>query len=261
LKLLDKIERIVRPYAIANLSLYLVLSQGFTYLASLARPDIVMKLALDHDKIFAGEWWRVLTILVMPPLMNPLFALMELYIFYFMGTALESNWGAARYNVYLLLGYLGTILAAIVPHAIIDNTFVNSSVLLAFAALYPDYEFLLFFIFPVKAKWFALLVWIYYLYSVFDGNWGMAAAVCTSTANYLLFFHREIRDQLSTSIRKSRHRMYRARQQELEAEPRHRCAECGITDITNPRAEFRYCPQCKGTPAYCLEHIGKHVHK
>jgi hypothetical protein len=40
----------------------------------------------------------------------------------------------------------------------------------------------------------------------------------------------------------------------------HTCATCGITDLSHPQMEFRYCPECGGL-GYCKDHILSHEHK
>ena len=67
------------------------------------------------------------------------------------------------------------------------------SVFLAFAWLYPDYQILLFFILPVKVKWVAVMVWIYYLMAFATGDWDKAA-VLAGIFNWVLFFHGDLLD-------------------------------------------------------------------
>ena len=40
----------------------------------------------------------------------------------------------------------------------------------------------------------------------------------------------------------------------------HRCTVCGITDQSDPHAQFRYCRKCDGSHAYCMEHLLNHEH-
>jgi len=145
MKLLDRLQRSLRPYAIANLTLYLVGIQAFMFFVCLQRPDIAQRMILDHDRLFAGEWWRLFSIILIPPAAgNVLFAAMALYFFYWMGTLLEQNWGTVRYNLYLVVGYLATVMTALIPHTQVGNAFLMGSVLIAFAWLYPDLQILLF---------------------------------------------------------------------------------------------------------------------
>ena len=40
----------------------------------------------------------------------------------------------------------------------------------------------------------------------------------------------------------------------------HTCTTCGITDVSHPQMEFRYCSDCGGL-GYCKDHIFSHEHK
>ena len=150
----------------------MILFQGFTFFISLTKPDYVMKLVLSHDQLFAGQWWRLLTLLIVPPPMHPVFIIFYLFIYYFIGTALEARWGAFRYDLYLLIGYVATVLVVLIPGAIVTNFYLMESVFLAFAWLYPDFEFLLFLILPMKVKWLALIGWAFYVWVLSDGKLG-----------------------------------------------------------------------------------------
>ena len=44
--------------------------------------------------------------------------------------------------------------------------YLNMSLFLAFAAIYPDMQFYLFFMIPVKAKWLGWLDGLYFLYTI-----------------------------------------------------------------------------------------------
>ncbi|MDP9173630.1 MAG: hypothetical protein M3O30_07165 [Planctomycetota bacterium] len=261
MKFLDRLERSLRDYAIPNLTLYLVCLQLGTFFMSRVRPQIVERMILTHETLLAGQWWRLLSFVIMPISSNPIFAVFAIYMLMMMGTALETQWGAVRYNLFLLVGYLATVLVVFIPGAQVTNAFYTTSILLAFATLYPDYQIMLFFFFPVKMKWIAALVWIGYAVRFLESDLATEAAIAASIANFLLFFHGDIRQWLKAYHRKTKGEIARAQLRGAEREPRHVCAACGINDVTSPRAEFRYCPQCAGTPAYCIEHIHNHVHK
>lgn len=67
-----------------------------------------------------------------------------------LGNALEQTWGAFRFNLYFFAGVLFHVLAAIVIYLLtgavymLNTTYLNLSLFFAFAALYPDMQFLLF---------------------------------------------------------------------------------------------------------------------
>ncbi|HEX4130576.1 MAG TPA: hypothetical protein VHZ24_11060 [Pirellulales bacterium] len=253
--LLRYLEQKLRPWAIPNLTLGLIAVQVAAYAFESISPNGVARLALVPDRVLAGEVWRLVTFLAVPPLTNLIFAFFFWYIFYMMGTALEQTWGALRYNLYLLIGYVATVAAALAhPAAPATNGFLYASMFLAFAWEYPDFEFYIFFILPIKVRWLALLQWIGYAFAVFGGDW----LVLASVVNFFVFFGRQIVDR----IRTGRRRMATQAQRLVPAnkEPFHRCLVCGITDQTNPEMEFRYCSKCYGTCGYCSRHLHAHEH-
>lgn len=260
MKLLNRLERKFGDFAIPNLTLYLIALQSFTFVMAMAYPDFIGKLVLTHDRLVAGEWWRLLTVLFMPPATNLIFILFFLYFYYFIGTTLEAQWGTFRYNLYILIGYLGTILAALIPGAMVTNFYLMESVFLAFAWLYPEYPILLFLILPVKVKWLGLAAWITYLIAFFSGGWATKAEVVAGALNFAIFFHADLWQAVRTYPRRFRSQMYQARAREAKP-PMHVCAACGVTDQSDRKMEFRYCPLCTGTPAYCIDHIANHQHR
>ena len=176
MSLLDQLERLLGRYAIRHLSLYLVIGQVFV-LAGVMFGLLEQTNFLFHPwRAVHGEWWRLLTFVffLAPPsgVFGPIFTAFALYMFYMMGSSLEGHWGAFRYNLFLLTGYAFTVGAAfLTPASHGTNLFLGATVFLAFAYLNPDFEFILFFILPVKVKWLALLAWVGYGVQFFLGAW------------------------------------------------------------------------------------------
>jgi hypothetical protein len=91
--LLDKLERKFRRYAVPNVTLYLILGQVLFFVFVLSGRFILERVVLIPDRVLAGEWWRLITFLFVPPMTNPIFAFFAWYLFYLMGNALEGHWG------------------------------------------------------------------------------------------------------------------------------------------------------------------------
>ena len=182
MSLLDKIERRFRRFALPHLTIGLILCQVVVYAMSQGQmlkagggdpqgQTVLDRIALVPDKVLEGQVWRLLTFVCEPPVTNVVFALFFWYLFYLMGEALELNWGPFRYNVYLLIGYLATVAVSfLTPQAPASIGFLEGSVFLAFAALFPDFVIHLFFLLPVKIKWLALLAWIGYFFALVFGD-------------------------------------------------------------------------------------------
>jgi hypothetical protein len=262
MKLLSKLERSLGRFAIRDLTLYLICGQAGFLIMALARPQFLDRISFQpYYVLHEGEWWRVLTFPFYPPTTNILFALFGLYLLYLMGTALESNWGPFRYNLYLLIAYLASIGAAFIsPHGTATSLYFSASVFLAFAQLYPEFTIMVMFILPVPIKWLALLTWLGYGWSLAVGDTLTRLMVLASTLNFLLFFWKDIIEMFRTGRRRM-HKQLRIREEKSTvAAPFHTCAKCGITDRSHPKMEFRYCPQCGGL-GYCIEHITNHEHR
>jgi hypothetical protein len=260
-KILNRLERRFGRYAVPQVTLGLIMLQVVVYVLTFARPEIQAGLYLIPDLVMAGQVWRLITFLAVPPVTNPVFAFFFWYFFFLMGNALDSFWGTFRYNIYLLIGYLATVAVSFsVPNAPSSNAFLQASVFLAFAFLNPDFLIYLFFIIPIRIKWLALFTWIMYGFILITGPWISKFLVIASIFNYLVFFGADIRDRIKTGRRQMAFQANRFAGSRTADEPFHRCVVCGITDKTHPDMDFRYCLECAAGSGYCTEHIFNHPH-
>ena len=259
MRILNRLERLLRPIAVPNLTLGLIVVQVSTFLVALTRPDMLAWIELVPARVLEGQVWRPLTFLLIPPFGNPICLAFYWYLFFLMGTALEHYWGVARYNLYLLSGFLASVgVSFLTPEQPLSNAFLQGSVFLAFAFLNSDFTLLLFFFVPVRIKWLALLAWIGFGLVVIGGDWSMRLAALAAVSNFLLFFAPDLWGRVQSAQRRM------AMQARLAAVPDkpyyHRCLVCGITDRTHPQMDFRYCSRCAGACGYCTEHLANHEH-
>ena len=257
---LDRLEKLIRPVAIPNITLYLIFGQVFVYGASFVGQFDLGHIVLMPALVLKGQIWRLVTFLFFPPVTwHPIFIAFAWYIFYLMGDALEQYWGTARYNLFLLIGWFATVLAAFVtPYGLASNSFLAGSVFLAFAWLNPNFQLALFFILPVKVKWLAVIAWLGYGYSFVVGPMAVRLSVLAAVLNFLLFFGR---DAILLIQNRKRQQTARMEREHLASKPRHTCLICGKTDQTDPMEDFRYCSKCAGTACYCQEHLRSHQHR
>ncbi len=190
---LDKVERKMRWFAVPNLMMLLSGLMLAVFLLELALPEeaVSQYLWLDWNAVRAGQLWRVLSFLILPPATSPFFLLFSLYFFCLMGNGLESQWGASKFTLFYTVGALGTIIGSLFT-GFATNQYLNLSLFLAFAAIYPNYTVMVFFILPVKVKYLALLDVLLYLYLFFQIGWPERVALLLSLANVLLFFSPDI---------------------------------------------------------------------
>lgn len=209
---LDKLSWRYGKYAIRNLMTIIVCGMTIVFVLdnmSLIgyRTSLSSLLSFNLDAILHGQIWRLVSFVFIPPDSSFLFILFSLYFYWMIGSALENRWGSFKFNVYYLCGMIGTIISGcITGHA--TNSYLNLSLFIAFALMYPDYEMLVFFILPVKMKYLALLDAAGLLIAFFAGDFSGKVAIIAAIANVLLFFWDDIADQFRRLWRryKFRHR-------------------------------------------------------
>ena len=165
-KLMNKIDRFcyMHPrFGIPNLMLIVVIGNAAVWL--LTKMDttgqIVSLLSGSAQGILHGQVWRLVTYVFVPTEASPIWLLVMLYFYYWIGSCLEREWGNGKFTIYYVSGMLltaiyGVVLSAILGRdVVVSTTYLNLSMFFAFATLYPDMQVLLFFIIPIKVKYLA----------------------------------------------------------------------------------------------------------
>lgn len=189
--LLDRLNRKYGRYAIGNLMLYIVIGMAAVYLFDmliypLTGVSATRWLSFNRAAILRGQVWRLLTFIFIPQSSNLLFLFLSLYFYWMIGTGLQQQWGSFRFNIFYLCGMLGSILAGFLT-GYATNTYLNMSLFLAFALIYPDFQVLLIFL-PVKVKWLALIDVVMLLPILLQGTWRDWVVLAMSLINLALFF-------------------------------------------------------------------------
>jgi len=251
MRILDKLEKRFAAWAVPNVVLYLIIGQLAVYALILAGRLEYGRLTLFPAAVLeAGEWWRVLTFLIVPPSIaygafSALLLAIFWYIFWLMSSALESAWGVVRFNIFLLAGIFFSVAGAFLGHLVspaagiqVAPDFLFLSIFLSFATLHPNFEILLFFVLPVKMKylgWFAAAGLVLSL--LFAGSMGERLAILAPILNFLLFFWPELTGRVKARQRRS---TFEAKRKAAAKEAFHVCENCGATDRSHPEREFRY---------------------
>ena len=280
---LSKLERRFGKYAIPNLMFYIIIMYGAGFVLNLINPTFYYQyLSLDAAAILHGQIWRIITFMIQPPSTSLIFIIFALYLYYMIGVELERAWGAFRFNLYFFSGVIFHVIAEILVYLFtgmslpIDTWYLNMSLFFAFAALYPDVKFLLFFIIPIKVKWLALFDGAYFVYTIilaFLPSYGRstfgviykanAVAAVVSILNFIIFFlgSRNMKQYSPKQVKRKKEFKQKMRPVNTYANgARHRCAVCGRTELENPDLEFRYCSKCNGNYEYCQDHLFTHEH-
>src|SRR4051812_42029452 len=243
---LDKLERRLGFLAVPGLIRIVV---GFTALVCVLAyvdPHYVSVLELKPDLIRHGQVWRLFTYIFIPTsplsasLLSPLWAVVALWFLWWIGDGLERAWGPFRLTLYFLTGMLGVTIAAFLLNARFSNGMLAASLFLAFAWFYPNEIIYLMFILPVKIKWLAWIAAAGLLYGFVTGSNPTRLAMLLALSNYFLFFGPQIfRDARQRKEIAGRRKRFEMESRDTEAEPLHRCANCGATELTDSNLEFR----------------------
>lgn len=266
-----KLEYKYGKYAIRNLMYYIILMYLAGILINLVNPSFYyLYLSLDMNAILHGQIWRVVTFLICPPSSGIFFNLIAMYLYYSLGTTLEQVWGTFRFNVYFFMGVLGHVLAALVIYLVfhislpLSTYYLNESLLLAFAATFPDTQFWLMAILPIKAKWLGIFIGAQFLYDFIFG--GVLNRICIglSLLNFVIFFLMTRNYKKASPMEYKRKQTFKNEMKKATVQKirltHHRCAVCGRTEEDDPSLEFRYCSRCEGGLEYCMDHLYTHKH-
>ena len=304
---LNKMERKFGNKGIPHLTTIMIGLIVVGYLFQAFNPRVLTYLTLNPERILHLQIWRIVTWVIIPPTQFDIFTVIMLFFYWSIGTSLERALGDFRYNVYIFGGMLITFVAALITYAIycalypvpevvgaaigsfFSTYYICMSILLAYAATFPDAVVLVMFVIPVKMKYFGF---IYGAFMIYDAVTYIRAAVnmgplyvipviamVASVVNFGIFFYLSRHRVHLTAEQKKRQKEFR--RQVLEAGgrmpsqressggtvekvthvgARHHCEVCGRTEISDPDLEFRYCSKCNGAHEYCMEHLYTHVH-
>ena len=273
-------------FGIPNLMRLIVFGNAVVYLLYFfagRNYGVISFLAFDLAHLLQGELWRLLTFVFVPFTFQPISFLIMLSFYYFVGNALERAWGTAKFTLYylsgMLLSVLVTVLAALLTgywgYSLAGTHYINLTLFLAFAMLYPDAQVLLYFFIPLKVKWIAwfdvALLALNVLGAIASGDLMGCLLPIIAIMNFLVFFWEDMSRFLDDWTGKTKHRtskktvqFHQAARQQKQREAvrgyRHKCTVCGRTDADFPDVAFRYCSRCAGYHCYCEEHIFNHEH-
>ena len=267
-----------RGFGIQRLMLYIVVISVGALVALLASGGGFFNLLnFDPDQILRGQIWRLLTWIFIPVNSNILWAAVALYFYYFVGSTLEREWGAGKFTIFYAFGILLNAIYGFVmwfafrtPVAL-TPTFLNFSMLFAFATLFPDFSIRLFFIIPLKVKWLALFNAVFFAVSIIQGIWTgdffQALLPVVAILNYILIcgdellsYIRPLKVRTSPQVVNFKKAAKQVKRDLADKPYRHKCAVCGRTDAEFPDLEFRYCSRCNGYHCFCSDHINNHIH-
>ena len=288
-----------RDKGIPNLMLIIALGIALVCLLSLFNGGTFLfdLFYFNKYKILEGQVWRLFTF-VFTQAYGDVYELLFLYFFYLIGRRVELTMGTFKFNLYYLTGVVlmdifamvfcpllpvteisdaeMTMLSTVLPYYWGMALYLHLSLLLTFATMHPDTEFLLMFIIPIKGWVIALVYLLLEFIAVFNLSipnqyFPHNLFPLIGLGNYLLFMGKDVFNLIPLSWRRKKKATRKTAagspipfRQDHSAPKKpdysHRCTICGRTDVTNPELEFRYCSRCNGYYCYCQDHINNHAH-
>lgn len=206
-KLLNRIEvRYGRYRGIRNLITIIVAVMAGVYVADLVlAPSLGIYLsnylAFDRALILRGQVWRIVTFIFTPPAEGLVFIVMQLLFLHVTGSLLQSSWGTLRFNLFYFCGMLGSIIAGLIT-GYATSYYINLSILLAVAILYPMMQVNFYGFIPLRMKWLGVIHLVLLLPGLISGSWGVRIAIIVSLLNVALFFYDRLIHQLKEAKRR-----------------------------------------------------------
>jgi hypothetical protein len=252
MSLLDKLERRFGFLAIPALIRAIVTLNALVFVLVLLNKGFDSYLALNIARIRAGEVWRLVTYIFVPPTAHFLWVVVALWFLWFIGDGLERAWGAFRLTLYFLVGMIGTTVAALLSNSQFSSQMLFTTLFFAFAHFYPEEVIYVFFILPLKIKWVAWIYATFLLIGFVTQSNSYRMALLAAFGNYFIFFGPEIflaaRNRRWSSVRRKRFK----EESRSKEEPLHHCAVCEATELTDSNLEFRVALDGE---EYCTQHL------
>lgn len=202
---IDWLEERIGHWAIPGLIRIFVVVTAVVWILGQVQPTFLSKLYLVGANVLEGEIWRVVTFLFVGGAVQPLLLLLFLWCLWGWGELLESEWGAFKLNLFLLIPIVTLVgLSLVLPLEIIPASYLFIVLVIAIGTVLPDLPIMLF---PIPIQMPAkIMSWVFgglavALFIFGSDRWTILA----SFAGYILFFLppwiQDLRDRADTRCR------------------------------------------------------------
>ena len=267
MRLLDSLERRFGRFALRGILGYIVFFQCIVFAVMLVNKEYVSKLTLVSFANMDGEWWRLLSFMIVPQASSPIMFLFSVMIMLFFMRRIEASFGAFRMNLFVGLFILtqwlavwlmpasmasfltGTGLGIFMP---MPNLFYNN-LLFVFAVMEPQMMIMLFGIVPLTARIIALVSAGLLLFDVMQLPQIWPSVILGLVPFFCFAFPRTISFLRHRSQVGSRRIRFKANSLTV-TDSFHCCSVCGRTDASDPDLDFRITDD---GIEYCAEHLPK----
>ena len=187
-----------RNKGIPNLMLYITIGNALVYFFTVTTQNVTLYnfLCFNRELILRGQIWRLFTYVLTSTSGTVVSVAIGLLCYYMLGRNIEHLWGTCRFNLYYLTGVVLMDVFCMLFGGFANASYLNLSLFLAYATMFPNAHFLLFFIIPIKAWIFAVVYLGIILYNVIvlsfpDFIFPYNLLPLISLANYFLFFGKD----------------------------------------------------------------------
>lgn len=247
----------------------IVMLQGVVFFVILINQETADYFKVTSEGIANGQYWRLISWIfypfVEPSSYGPVFSLFFMFIIlrisFLFSDSLENTWGELRTSLYvystiicqtlaLYLSAIGFFEPAFLQ--ILTNQMFYIALFFAFATLFPNIEFLLFFVLPVKVWIFAMITLVMIIFSCINFPplflaYGLAFLPYLIWATPRLYQWRKYKSQLN-----ARRVKFQSQSNDGQNQTLHQCVVCKRTELSNPELDFRV---AGNGDEYCLDHL------
>ena len=245
----------------------IVMLQSLVFFVILINPETASYFMVTPEGIANGQYWRLISWIFYPfvdpnsysPLFSAFFMFIILRISFLFSESLENAWGEIQTSLYVYTTIICQALAlylsatGFLPPASLTNQMFYIALFFAFATLFPNVEFLLFFVLPVKVWIFAMISLATIVFSCLSFpplflTYGLAFFPYLVWAIPRLYHGRKYRNQLN-----ARRVKFQSQSNDSRGRTLHRCVVCNRTELSDPQLDFRV---AENGDEYCLDHLG-----
>jgi len=245
----------------------IVMLQCVVFFVILINPETASYFMVTPEGIANGQYWRLISWIFYPfvdpnsygSLFSAFFMFIILRISFLFSDSLENAWGEIQASLYVYTTIICQALAlylsatGFLPPAFLTNQMFYIALFFAFATLFPNVEFLLFFVLPVKVWIFAMISLATIVFSCLSFpplllTYGLAFFPYLVWAIPRLYHWSKYRNQLN-----ARRVKFKSQSSDSQGQTLHRCVVCNRTELSDPQLDFRV---AENGDEYCLDHLG-----
>jgi len=140
------------------------------FLFQFMSPQLLSPLLLSRDGVLHGQIWQFVTYMFLHG--GPFHLIINMLILWMFGSELEYLWGTRRFVKYYFFTGVGAGIVTVLTSAspTLGASGAVFGMLLAYGLTFPDRPVLLYFLFPIKAKYFVIILGLIDLFAALSGS-------------------------------------------------------------------------------------------